>query len=86
MKTLIVKGNVKEIKERQYEGRNIINLILEEGIEKIGKNAFANNNIYLVYFPKSLTELDSSFYDLDVSKLIVHNGFKFYEGFKYERS
>ena len=86
MKTLIVKGNVKEIKERQYEGRNIINLILEEGIEKIGKNAFANNNIYLVYFPKSLTELDSSFYDLDVSKLIVYNGFKFYEGFKYERS
>lgn len=83
-KTLVVKGNVKTIEEKQYEGRNIINLILEEGIEKIGKNAFANNNIYLVYFPKSLTELDSSFYDLDVSKLIVHNGFKFYEGFKYE--
>ena len=84
MKTLIVKGNVKEIKERQYENRDITNLILEEGVEKIGRYAFANNNIYLVYFPKSLKSIDSSFYDNEVAKLIVHNGFKFYNGFEYE--
>lgn len=57
---------------------------MEEGVERIGRNAFANNDIYSVFLPKSLTEIDLSFFSLNIKKLIVHNGFKFYYWFKYE--
>ena len=83
-KTLVVKGDIKTIEDGQFANKNISNLILEEGVERIGRNAFANNDIYSVFLPKSLTEIDSSFYNLNIKKLIVHNGFEFYYEFKYK--
>lgn len=55
-KKLTIKAN-KEIKEREFHGKNIKELVLEEGIKKIPEKAFMNNNIEKLVIPNSVEEI-----------------------------
>lgn len=75
-RVLIVEGTNKVIKDREYESQNIEILILKEGIVKIGKKAFFNNDIKKLFLPKSLEEIDYDSIDgNNVEELIIYSNF-----------
>lgn len=70
-KTLVVKGDIKEIKKCKYKNRDIDELILEEGIEKIGEYAFSDNNIRKLLIPESVKIISNgAFLNNPVEELI----------------
>lgn len=75
-RVLIVEGTNKVIKDREYESQNIEILILKEGIVKIGKKAFFNNDIKKLFLPKSLEEIDYDSIDgNNIEELIIYSNF-----------
>ena len=58
---LTLPSQLLTIDEEAFYGDNCIEkVILPEGLESIGKNAFANSSATTVTFPKSLTDIDDT--------------------------
>ena len=71
-KTLIVTKNI--VGDDEYKYQNIETLILQEGVEYIGKFAFCHNSIKKLYLPKSVKKVDDfAFLGNDIEELIFHN-------------
>ncbi len=71
-KTLVVKENA--ISDYKYDGQDIENLILEEGILYIGRGAFRRNNIKKLYLPKSIKKIDAGAFHLNpLTEVIFYN-------------
>lgn len=79
-KTLVVKGQV--VGEYKYEGQNIENLILEEGLLYICQGAFRHNNIRKLYLPKSVKKVENrAFYFNPFTEVIFYNNGVEFEGY-----
>ncbi len=79
-KTLVVKGQV--VGEYKYEGQNIENLILEEGLLYICQGAFRHNNIRKLYLPKSVKKVENrAFHFNPFTEVIFYNNGVEFEGY-----
>lgn len=60
-KSITIPTSVKEIEEGAFEGfENLKEVVLNEGIERIGKNAFKNRNLEVVTIPNSAKEIGTN--------------------------
>lgn len=56
--------NVKSIgDEAFYASKNVENITINDGIEKIGTNAFAGTNISTIFIPSSVKTISAEYYD-----------------------
>lgn len=54
--TLVLPASLKEIEDEAFMGdTSIAEVVLPEGLEKIGKKAFANSSVNKIYMPSSIT-------------------------------
>ena len=69
--TLIIPENIEEIKEQAFLSCSIKKIIIQEGVKKIGKGAFAYSNIEYISFPSTLEEMaDDVFEETDEFKTV----------------
>ena len=57
LEVVIVPGTVKEIKGSAFNNSSLSELIIKEGVEKIGMHPFVDSYINVVWFPKSIKEI-----------------------------
>lgn len=81
--SFVVPGSVKVIEERTFFNcESLESVIIEEGVEKIGRIAFAScYRLYDITIPKSVTELDATAFDG------IHDNAKFHiykDSYAYE--
>ena len=61
---------VKNIQDKTFQNKNITEVILPEGLEKIGSSAFTGNPITHLIIPSSVKEIkDFAFYSTQISEL-----------------
>ncbi len=57
--TIVVEGTITKIGDEAFDGMETIeNVIIHEGVKKIGKYSFSHMNITEIYFPDSIKEMD----------------------------
>ncbi|QKX31640.1 leucine-rich repeat protein [Metamycoplasma hominis] len=60
-KSITIPASVKEIEEGAFKDfKNLKEVVLNEGIERIGKNAFKNRNLEVVTIPNSVKEIGTN--------------------------
>ncbi|MGC7178419.1 leucine-rich repeat domain-containing protein [Metamycoplasma hominis] len=76
IQSVTIPGSVKEIGESAFSGcRNIKEVFLNEGLEKIGTGVFSNTNIESISIPGSVKEIgESAFSGCWNLKKVIYKG------------
>lgn len=75
---MVIPDHITTIEEKTFANCLIDELIIPEGVERIGKGAFADCSwLVRISLPKSLKSIDSwAFFDCGIDDLIIPDGVK----------